>query len=49
MEHRLMKLNAYGRRWHVLRIGFGIIYSGKTAWQCRDYARRHGLTLERAT
>lgn len=41
----LLKLNAYGARWHVMIEGKGIVYSGNTKSACRAYCRRHGLTI----
>lgn len=42
----ILKLNAYGHRWHVMVGGRGIVHSGKTKQSCRDYCRRHSLTIQ---
>lgn len=41
----ILKLNAYGYRWHVMIEGRGIVHSGDTKASCLAYCRRHGLTL----
>ncbi len=46
----IIKLNAYGYRWHVLReLGKGIAFSGRTLMDCKHYCRRHGLKWTRQT
>ena len=42
----ILKLNAYGARWHVMTEARGIVFSAKTRSACTDYCRRHGLTYE---
>ncbi len=41
----ILKLNAYGARWHVMIEGRGIVFSGNTKLACRDYCRRHNLKI----
>jgi len=41
----ILKLNAYGARWHVMIDGKGIVYSGKTKVSCRQYCRRHNIEI----
>ncbi len=38
---QILKLNAYGHRWHVLVEGRGIVYGGQTKRSCASYCRRH--------
>jgi hypothetical protein len=42
----ILKLNAYGQRWHVMIEGRGIVYSAKTKNSCKYYCRRHNLTAQ---
>jgi hypothetical protein len=45
-QAEIIKLNAYGKRWHVMIAGKpGMAYSGNTKRACRDYCRRHNLTI----
>ena len=44
----IIKLNAYGNRWHVMVEGRGVVYSGKTLRSCKDYCRRHSLECREA-
>ena len=41
----ILKLNAYGARWHVMVDGRGVVFSGSTKISCRRYCRRHNLTV----
>lgn len=41
----LLKLNAYGGRWHVLVEGKGVMYTGGTRRDCLAYCRRRGLVI----
>jgi hypothetical protein len=43
----ILKLNAYGHRWHVMVDGKGIVFSWNTLAACKSYCRRHGLTATR--
>jgi hypothetical protein len=39
---KILRLNAYGARWHVMIDGKGVVFSGTTKASCRAYCRRHG-------
>jgi hypothetical protein len=41
MTVEILKLNAYGHRWHVSKPGIGIIFSANTLRACLDYCIRH--------
>ena len=45
MKAEIIKLNAYGARWHVMIDGKGVVFSGATKASCRAYCRRHGHTV----
>lgn len=42
----ILKLNAYGKRWHVMIDGKGIVHSTDTKGSCLDYCRRHRLAIK---
>ncbi len=46
MTATLLKLNAYGYRWHVMIEGRGIVYSAETKVECRRYCVRHKLAVK---
>lgn len=48
MTATILKLNAYGYRWHVMIEGKGIVHSGKTLLSCRRYCQRHQITATRS-
>ena len=41
----LLRLNAYGYRWHVMCEGRGIVFSGASKRSCLAYCRRRGLQI----
>ncbi len=45
MAATILKLNAYGARWHVMVEGKGVVFSGNTKSGCQAYCRRRGLTV----
>lgn len=44
---QILKLNAYGARWHVMVDGRGVVFSSSTLESCRAYCRRHQLNCSR--
>lgn len=43
MTVTIIKLNAYGQRWHIIIDGKGVVFSGPTKCSCYAYCRRHNL------
>lgn len=41
----ILKLNAYGYRWHVMEDGRGRVHSASTLRSCLAYCRRRGLVV----
>jgi hypothetical protein len=45
MAATILRLNAYGFRWHVMEDGNGRVFSANTKRSCLAFCRRRGLKV----